>query len=92
MTTIGLWQYPHKLPDNFTGVKGGMYLKATEILDAQGKELSTDNVRIPEEIALKLAETSPNPVKAANAVFLLSGAGKLRLMPLAALLFASAGR
>lgn len=87
MTTIGLWQYPHNPPDNFR--KNQLSIKAA---DKRPDRLDTDNVSVTEEVALKLSRKSPNPTKAANAVFLLAANGRLKLLPLAALLFASAGR
>lgn len=87
MTTLGLWQYPHNPPAEFK--KAQISIKAGyQPLD----RLNTDHVGVTEEVALYLAEKSPNPTKAANAVFLLAANGRLKLLPLAALLFASAGR
>lgn len=87
MTTLGLWQYPHNPPADFR--KSQLSVRAA---DHRPDPLDTDNVSVSEEIALKLARTSPNPNKASSAVFLLAANGRLKLLPLAALLFASAGR
>jgi hypothetical protein len=87
MTTLGLWQYPFNPPEDFT--KHQLSVKAG---DHRPERLDTDNVSVTEDIALELARTSPNPQKAANSVFLLAANGRLKLLPLAALLFASAGR
>lgn len=94
MTTLGPWHYPlnplKTIPD--FDKKPQFKMSGREILKMVDKRLDTDEVTVSEEVALSLAAKSPNPQKAANAVYLLTGAQNLKLLPLAALLFASARR
>lgn len=94
MTTLGLWHYPvnpsRDIPD--FNKKPQFKMSGRDIQKMLDKRLDTDWVTVSEEVALSLAAKSPNPQKAANAVYLLTGAQSLKLLPLAALLFASARR
>lgn len=94
MTTLGLWHYPinpsKTIPD--FDKKPQFKMSGEQATRMTAKHLDTDWVTVSEDVALSLAAKSPNPQKAANAVYLLSGAQNLKLLPLAALLFASARR
>lgn len=92
--TTGTWQYPLNPAKTIPGFgKPQLKFTAGDIFRLNPRTaLDTNQVTVSEETAFKLAERSPNPQKATNAVYLLAGNERLKLMPLAALLFASAGR
>lgn len=89
---VGVWQYPVNPKATIPGfTKPQPRMKASDLLKAVPR-LNTDFVHVDEKVALKLAEKSPNPQRATNAVYLLSANSNLNLLPFAALMFASALR
>lgn len=92
---VGIWQYPVNPAKDIPhyGDPNQFRMSGSEIRKyAERENLRYTDVNVPEDIALRLAKRSPNPSKAENAVFLLAAQNQLKLMPLAALLFASARR
>lgn len=95
MTTLGLWHYPINPSKTIPGYdqKNQFRMNANDISRLQpGNMVDVNEVTVSEDIAFKLAEKSPNPQKATNAVYLLAANDRLKLLPLAALLFASSRR
>lgn len=91
---VGVWQYPvnpEKEIPHYSS-KNQFRMGADDIQTMVKYRVTGDDVRVPEDIALKLAKASPNPAKAQHNVLLLASQGQLRLLPLAALLFSSARR
>jgi hypothetical protein len=94
---IGIWQYPLNPSRDIPGFNDKHQFRMTgqEIRRFSDRELmryTADRVNVPEHIAFSLAKMSPNPQKAEHAVHLLASQQNLKLLPLAALLFASARR
>lgn len=96
MTTLGLWEYPiapaATIPD--FSKKPQLTLSMDELLRTERfltrRDVDTARVSVSQAVAYDLAESSPNAVKAAQAVALLALSENLHLLQLSMLLFSCA--